>query len=626
LLFCGRLMLPAGPAGMIRLQASAAFYRTVRRVFSPIATIEVLPAGVPSRIQPSDLEGNGRCVDASSGTRFVGNELLMFFEPGTSYGVVSQAASSVGGTVIGFQSFPTFNIWQVQIPCSTASCVEAAVASLANDPNALRAEPNFCVDVAGVQPNDPQFAAAGGQYGPQRIEADKAWAITKGTLVTDRTIVPIIAIVDSGIDDTHPDLAGKVQRVMNFTNIAFSDDCDHGTPVAGVAAAIGDNNAAIAGISWYARLLDLKVSRFVTNPLSGRVRCESTAASSASAMRQGVDQGATVVNYSSSNPARSKALALAADYINKSDRLLVSAAGNDGVSTKEYPAGFGLKECFGFFDCHNTTNVSVGATNSNDMRWQNSNFGTWVLFYAPGENIVTAAVGGGTVVTSGTSLAAPHVAGTASLAKAADPTRSMASVYINLEEDRVGNDPSGNIMSRINAFKTVLRVSAKNCGSCPGAASVQKIRHRIVTMGIDGRPRHTTQAVSVHGVAVPLEAATSYAVEFEGDLSSWDACDAMAGFRDCFTVSTSAQPFWMIARDNRDPMLNPNLSVGFEWGGTIRGSASVQGFSFVPRTRVMRGHGASNFLNVVLDTAAGTNPDNLFPSWGTIQIRDITPQ
>jgi hypothetical protein len=632
-IFSGRVQLHAAPIGLIRLQVSAVFSNTPGTVLSPVATVEVFPSPVPLTIQSSDLE---QCVNSPGGGQFISNELLMFFEPGTHYSTVSQTARSVTGTVIGLQSFPRFNIWQVRIQCSSASCVEAAVDALQGDPNILRAEPNFCTDTLGVTPNDPLFGGLGGQYGPQRIEADKAWAITKGNLVTERNSFPIIGIVDSGIDDTHLEFAGRVVKAKNYTDAMFMDDCGHGTAVAGVAGATGNNRTDIAGISWHAQLVDLKVARLTADPMTGNVKCKGTTLAGAAAFREAANRGATVINYSIGNKKRNKAEAEGIDYVNKADRLLVAAAGNDNSNVKIYPAGFGRRqECFGlvFRDCYDATNVSVGATDRNDMRWVDpasgggSNYGDWVLFYAPGANIRTTQVGGGTRTASGTSFAAPHVAGTASLAKASDPNRSMFSVYLRLGDDQVGNDPNGNPMARINAFKTVLAVSAKNCGTCPDAPTVKvNPRDATVNIGTTDVPRDGRQAISVHGVSIPLDAAAGYEVRFGGTLSTWDSCSAMQGFRDCFSVSVSAKPFWMITRDDRDLTLNPSLSVGFVWGGMTRGSQTLQTLNIIQSFANMAGRGADNFLNVVLDTAAGTNPDNAFPSWGTIRILDITPR
>jgi thermitase len=642
LIFSGRVTLGSASPGLIRLQVSAAFYSVVRRVLSPIAVVEVFPAGVPLGIQASDLAGAGQCVvSPSNGDLLVSNELLMFFPPGTDVGVVSTAASSVSGNVIGVETFPTFDMWQVQVPCSTAGCVESSVATLQANPSLQWAEPNFCTQTQGVVPNDPQFGAPMGQYGPQRIEADKAWAITKGFFIFNNrglvppaiVVSPRIAIVDSGINDPDGEFAGRIRLGKNYTAVVpRTDDCNHGTPVAGVAGAAGNNATDIAGISWYPLLIDIKTSRTVG------ANCLGTTAWAAAAFKEAVDAGAHVINYSSTNRTRNEAEAQAVEYVNKADRVLVSAAGNDGGSDKRYPAGFsfGNKECFGviFQSCFNAQNVSVGATDSADAIWVNSNFGDWVLFYAPGDMIVSTDAGGGTSVASGTSLAAPHVAGTAALAKASNPNLSMFSVVRLLGDDRVGNDPLGNVMARINAFKTVLAASARNCSKCPDAPTVKvNPRDATVNMGTANALRGGTQPVSVHGVSIPLDVlsgATTYDVTFDGSLNSWDSCNQAQGNFDCFSVSVSNQPFWTIAPVNRDPAVNPNLSVGFSWGGAMCGSAAIQTNNIptgiVTMRSVVTATAPGDYLNIVLDTSAAAMPDKTFPSWGTIRVLDITPR
>ena len=160
-----------------------------------------------------------------------------------------------------------------------------------------------------------------------------AWGITIGNFASGGT--PLIAIVDSGIDNTHPDLAGKAQLGSNLGSKnggANNDECGHGTEVAGVAGATGNNGIGIAGSSWVARLLAIKV----TVP-DGTGECGTDKAVSAEGFKEAVTAGASVINYSSSSANKSATQEAAVKYIDDTDPLLVDTAGNKGTKGQALP-------------------------------------------------------------------------------------------------------------------------------------------------------------------------------------------------------------------------------------------------------------------------------------------------
>ncbi len=259
-----------------------------------------------------------------------------------------------------------------------------------------------------LPPNDPLYSsqwhlmpvAEGG------VGALGAWGLFSGT---DQSTV---AVLDTGVDANHPDLTGRVLPGHDFVNddTDAQDDQGHGTFVAGVIGASGHNGTDIAGLHWRARILPIKI-------------LSSTGAGVVSDSVQGIvlaaDRGASIINMSyggAHSLAEEDAIAYATDL----GCLAVGAAGNHGVEGILYPAAL-------------TTVIAVGATDRNGNRARSlgtgaSNFGSELELMAPGEGILGLKVGGGTVYYSGTSAAAPVVAGIAALLREVTPGLSPSGV------------------------------------------------------------------------------------------------------------------------------------------------------------------------------------------------------
>lgn len=216
-----------------------------------------------------------------------------------------------------------------------------------------------------------------------------------------------IAVIDSGVDVRHPDLAGKV--VGTFNAITRSGDVrdlvGHGTGVASVAAAATNNGQGLAGAGYDSSLLVAKVA-----DRTGRIFTDDLAAGIVWA----VDSGADVINLSLGGPTSDQLERDAVAYARRAGVLVVAAAGNDGTRTEQFPGA--LPDV-----------LAVGATNANgSARAPFSSFGSWVDVAAPGRGIVVAAPGGGYETADGTSFASPLVAGQVALLEAYRPGRSSA--------------------------------------------------------------------------------------------------------------------------------------------------------------------------------------------------------
>jgi len=245
------------------------------------------------------------------------------------------------------------------------------------------------------------FAAAGGRsdsataWALGQIDAARAWPLVQGKEV------PPVAVLDSGVDATHPDLAGRVTASRDFVDGTgdASDATWHGTAVAGVVAG-APSSVCPACTILSAKVLD--------------AHDEGDDAVIARALRWAVASGARVVNLSMAGPAEAPALRAAIGAATRRGVVVVAAAGNTGSSSRSYPAA-------------DPNVIGVAATTSTSTVYRWSNRGAWVTIAAPGETVSTLR-GGGYTTFVGTSAAAPAVAAAAAECLAVAPALSPAAV------------------------------------------------------------------------------------------------------------------------------------------------------------------------------------------------------
>ncbi len=300
----------------------------------------------------------------------------------------------------------------------------ALIARLRRNPDVLYAEPNYLLNIDAT-PNDPYFSQLWGlhntgQYvfgwrGTQNddVDAIDAWDVTSDS----RNVV--IGVLDTGVDYTHPDLAANMWRnpggiggcaagTYGFNAIAGTcdplDDHYHGTHVAGIAAAVGNNGVGITGVSWNASIMALK---FIGSNGSGTVADAVKAIDFAIQARQaGVN--VRVLTNSWSLDAYSQALLDAINNAASYDILFVASAGNTSSNddvTASYPVSF-----------HAPNVISVAATDNRDQLAAFSSYGpTTVDLGAPGVSILSTLPQNNYGYLSGTSMSVPYVAGAAAL-------------------------------------------------------------------------------------------------------------------------------------------------------------------------------------------------------------------
>jgi subtilisin family serine protease len=202
-------------------------------------------------------------------------------------------------------------------------------------------------------------------------------------------------VVDTGVDLAHPDLAGKIVSGFDFVNSDAipQDDNGHGTHVAGIAAATGNNGVGVAGTSWGAQIMPVKVLDAAGN---------GTFANVAAGIVWATDNGAQVINLSLGGNAPSAVLQSAVDYAYNSGRVIVAAVGNTGNNSILYPARY-------------PNVVAVAATDSANNRAAFSNYGPEVSVAAPGAFIYSTLSGGAYGYRSGTSMSTAYVSGLAAI-------------------------------------------------------------------------------------------------------------------------------------------------------------------------------------------------------------------
>ncbi|MCS6817031.1 MAG: S8 family serine peptidase [Blastocatellia bacterium] len=276
------------------------------------------------------------------------------------------------------------------------------------------AEPDLLYTAERVIPNDPSFTNL---WGLEMIGAPEAWGVTRGSSNV------VVAVIDTGVDYLHPDLRdniwvntgeipgnlrdddgnGYVDDVYGYNALSPSqppaDDNRHGTHVAGTIGAVGDNQVGVVGVNWRVKIMALK---FLDRDGSGYLSdALETIDYILTMRRRGVN--IRVVNASWGADTYSRALEEAIERLRAEGILFVAAAGNGSTNVKQYPAAYeGV--------------LSVAAMDQNDDLAFFSNYGDWVDLAAPGRSILSTVPGGRYASFSGTSMAAPHVAGLAALA------------------------------------------------------------------------------------------------------------------------------------------------------------------------------------------------------------------
>jgi thermitase len=263
--------------------------------------------------------------------------------------------------------------------------------------------------------NDPLSSQ---QWGLTRIQAAQAWAIA----TPQRTVY--LAIIDTGVDATHPDLAQRVRRYSNGTVYGYNTQLNnanthdfhgHGTHCAGIAAAHTGNGVGIAGVASTAPVQIMPVKVLNDQGIG-------TMTDVARGIIWAADNGAHVLSLSLGGNAGTQQLADAVNYAWNRGCVVVAAAGNNGSNAPFYPAAY-------------ENALAVAASDPNDRLTDFSQYGTWVDIAAPGSSILSTVPGNRYEAWSGTSMACPHVAGAAALIWSCVPSLTNQQLRLALENN-----------------------------------------------------------------------------------------------------------------------------------------------------------------------------------------------
>ncbi|CAA9463901.1 MAG: hypothetical protein AVDCRST_MAG58-3090 [uncultured Rubrobacteraceae bacterium] len=356
--------------------------------------------------------------DQSSERKSVPAERVVGFNEGVTNSTqgLEQAAQASGGRVVERLDDPKNRAVLLKFP--TEQAAQAAADGLAKRPDVQYVERNGIVEGHEVSSFDPSVPL---QWHHTVIRKTAAL----GTLAS---APPTIAVVDSGVDYNHPDLSGKVIKGPDYVNNDFDpmDDVGHGTHVAGIAAATTDNGQAGEGVSPDSKILAIKVlnsSNFGTD--------FDLAHGLAYARRANTTPATQVINaslggYAGPATPRGQVIAEEVAAIKAAGKILVASAGNSNTSvTPSYPGS------------DPNTALRVTATQENDCRAHFSNFSpasnpTFYNIAAPGDDIFSLDRNNGARYASGTSMAAPMVAGAAALVWGKTPSLTTDQVVNTL--------------------------------------------------------------------------------------------------------------------------------------------------------------------------------------------------
>ncbi|MDP8218929.1 MAG: S8 family serine peptidase [Candidatus Theseobacter exili] len=368
--------------------------------------------------------GLGKCFAGHGTGLYAPDRILVKFKGN----ITAEQASDKGYTINAtfMRKFDKSGICVYKLDANEEIAIK--LQELKSDPDIEFAEPDYLVS-ACIVPDDTYYPD---QWGMPKVAAPETWDYT-----TNGSGV-IIACIDSGINYNHPDLAGNLWVNSNeIPNNGIDDDLNgyvddywgwdfengdkdpiddygHGTMVAGVMAAVGNNTIGVAGVCWSARIMTIK---FLDSNGDGYL------SDAVPAIEYAVQMGAKIINNSWGGPDYSASLSLAIQLARDKGVRVVAAAGNDSLNmdptpNREYPACYGIDNI-----------ISVMATDQNDFMPYWTNYGyTTADLAAPGQSIKSTAMDGDYMTKDGTSFSAPFVSGTAALIWTTTPSLTYAQV------------------------------------------------------------------------------------------------------------------------------------------------------------------------------------------------------
>lgn len=330
---------------------------------------------------------------------------------------------------VSVASVPKGNDQLVSMEVPDDQTVESFIEELEKNDDIQQVEPDYLVKL-DYSPNDPEVNKS--QYHHQKLETKLAWDKTRGSADV------IVAVVDNGIDASHPDLKSQItlpfDTVKENSSIAVGE---HGTHVAGIIGSSINNSIGGAGVAPNTKIMPINV-------FSGEFAYTSEIIQG---IYHAVAKGADIINLSLGNYEYSNAFNTAIQDAHKKGVVIIAAAGNEKISSPYYPASY-------------NNVISVASSTSSDEVSNFSNYGKHIDIAAPGSSIYSTMPKGLYGVMDGTSMAAPMVSGVAALIKANEPALSNIEIenrlYASVDDLGVpGKDPVYG-HGRVNTRKALL--------------------------------------------------------------------------------------------------------------------------------------------------------------------------
>lgn len=388
------------------------------RPASVLRTLKLVCEALEDRLQP-----DAGLLSSIKTSDYLPDHILVQFKP---------EAKPVGldGTLLTSSLSLVPGLYEVNLPHGMT--VAEGLQAYSSNPNVVSSQPDYLVQAEAL-PNDPllnqQWPYVNASNPSATINAAAGWDKTTGSGNT------IVAVIDTGVDYTHPDLAANMWRNTaevpgngidddhngyvddyygyNFVNNTGNpmDDSNHGTHVAGILGAVGNNKIGVTGVDWNVRIMALK---FLDAGGKG------STSNALRALNYAVQMGATISNNSWTSPAYDSALEAGIRNAGLAGHIYVAAAGNLGQNmdvNKLYPGSFAPDNI-----------VTVGGLDSSNRLAGWSNYGQTVDIAAPGNSIYSTLPKGKYGYMSGTSMATPFVTGALALVRDQNPTWSAQQV------------------------------------------------------------------------------------------------------------------------------------------------------------------------------------------------------
>lgn len=393
------------------------------------ATAHPSPAPMPAPI--------ARVASASGGQASspVAARVLVRYRAGTTSDVSDRLERSASATKKG--EIAQLRVRVLEVPAGTEAAVMRALSA---DPRVEFAERDQTVSITNTTPNDYWWPS---EWSQVKTRTNAAWDLTRGSSSVT------IAVLDTGVDLTQPDLQGKL--VAGYNVVAGTgdptDDNGHGTWAAGVAGAASNNSIGVTSYCWGCSLMPVKV-----------LGADGTGAMSsvAAGITWATDHGARVISMSLAGTAGTSTVQSAVQYAHSHGVVLIAASGNYGNSSPTYPAAY-------------PEVLSVAGTDQNDALYSWSNYGSWVKLAAPGCNYTTGRSGWyGSFC--GTSAATPAIAGIVGLALSYSPAATNTTVESALQSSAV-KIGSAVAYGRVDAYAALLALGAPTASASPAATA-----------------------------------------------------------------------------------------------------------------------------------------------------------